>query len=349
MEHMPLEHKHHHHHHHRYHGHFRHPHPYHDPNSTAWNGQKEWFDWIGDKRHFRPWYDPNSDYNTNAKSYYDYLGYRIRLFDAVIDQTNELLRRDIVLEDSATINFEKDGDWQSRDDILTIKANAKISQKELNAIHEEEDGLWSEDFQPKIDDLQNQIDENRERIEDLEAVVYNKGEFIEIPNQYVQVTYFNGTQNSPDKSLGTTYVRYCKVNNNVMLQFHFNWYNDDLSRIRLSGQVTKPFESRPESVIMGITFTGEYAWLNNLARKLTDSWTYGALIVNPTSARAGWKPDYSIFKGDGLTRPAYSLVIDTYSDGYNSQWTFKENYGGAHLSTTYGSNIWYYATYQIEE
>lgn len=110
-------------------------------------------EWYGDKRHFRPWYDPNADYNTNAKSYYDYIGYRIRQLDYMIRAINDLLKRDVQIKDTQTVDMSKDGDWQKHDTILTLWADVKISQAQLNAIVVNEDGLWVKNLQPQMDDL----------------------------------------------------------------------------------------------------------------------------------------------------------------------------------------------------
>ena len=112
--------------------------------------------WFGDKRHFRPWYDDDADYNTNAKSYYDYLGFRIGQLDAIIDAINKLIKRNIKTNQTNTVDLQKLGDWSS-DDIITLLANVKVSHETLNAIEIRDDGIYTRNLKPLIDDLQQQL------------------------------------------------------------------------------------------------------------------------------------------------------------------------------------------------
>lgn len=133
-------------------------------------------DWYGDKRHFRPWYDANADYNTNAKSYYEYLAYRVRQLDYMIKAINDLLKRDVDIKDTNTVDMSKEGDWQKHENILTLWADVKISQADLNCIVAKEDGLWVKDLQPQVDDiarrlstLEGKIDAINQRIDALQT------------------------------------------------------------------------------------------------------------------------------------------------------------------------------------
>ena len=112
--------------------------------------------WFGDKRHFRPWYDDDADYNTNAKSYYDYLGFRIGQLDAIIDAINKLIKRNIKTNQTNTVDLQKLGDWSS-DEIITLLANVKVSHETLNAIEIRDDGIYTRNLKPLIDELQQQL------------------------------------------------------------------------------------------------------------------------------------------------------------------------------------------------
>ena len=130
----------------------------HDPRNDPSYNKDGWHlsHWFGDKRHFRPWYDDDADYNTNAKSYYDYLGFRIGQLDALIDAINKLIKRNIKTNQTNTVDLQKLGDWSS-DDIITLLANVKVSHETLNAIEIRDDGIYTRNLKPLIDDLQEQL------------------------------------------------------------------------------------------------------------------------------------------------------------------------------------------------
>lgn len=148
-------------------------------NDPSYN--KDWQEichWFGDKRHFRPWYDDDADYNTNAKSYYDFLARFIRQLDYMITLMNKLLDQNIATHETNTVTMTKDGDWKKYhlehgnvvydaggSNISTLSAYVKISKATLNAIVAKDDGIWSEDFQPKIDALNKRIDELDAKVE----------------------------------------------------------------------------------------------------------------------------------------------------------------------------------------
>ena len=142
---------------------------------------KDWNDlchWFGDKRHFRPFYDDDADYNTNAKSYYDFLARFIRQLDYMITLMNKLLDQNIETLETNTVRLLKDGDWkkyhiqngdivydEGGSNIEKLSAYVKISKASLNDIVAKDDGIWSEDFQPKIDALNRRLDELDAKVE----------------------------------------------------------------------------------------------------------------------------------------------------------------------------------------
>lgn len=139
--------------------------PYDDPsyNKDGWH----LVHWFGDKRHFRPWYDDDADYNTNSKSYYDYLGFRLAQFEDILNAINHLLKRNINTSETNTVKLNKEGDWLSTD-IITLRALAKISNRELNAVQALDDGLYCENLKPKINRLQEQVNNLETRVTNVE-------------------------------------------------------------------------------------------------------------------------------------------------------------------------------------
>lgn len=150
--------------------------PYNDPSFN-----KDWSEichWFGDKRHFRPFYDDDADYNTNAKSYYDFLARFIRQLDYMITLMNKLLDQNIETLETNTVRLSKDGDWKKYhiehgnvvydaggSNIEKLSAYVKISKASLNDIVAKDDGIWSENFQPKIDALNKRIDDLDAKVE----------------------------------------------------------------------------------------------------------------------------------------------------------------------------------------
>ena len=150
--------------------------PFNDPSFN-----KDWEEichWFGDKRHFRPFYDDDADYNTNAKSYYDFLARFIRQLDYMITLMNKLLDQNIETLETNTVRLLKDGDWKKYhiehgdvvydaggSNIEKLSAYVKISKASLNDIVANDDGIWSENFQPKIDALNRRIDELDAKVE----------------------------------------------------------------------------------------------------------------------------------------------------------------------------------------
>lgn len=150
---------------------------------------KDWADiqhWFGDKRHFRTWYDDDADYNTNAKSYYDFLARFIRQLDYMITLMNKLLDQNIETLETNTVRLLKDGDWKKYHiengkvvydaggtNIEKLSAYVKISKASLNDIVAKDDGIWSENFQPKIDALNHRIDELDAKVERYHSELTN--------------------------------------------------------------------------------------------------------------------------------------------------------------------------------
>lgn len=142
-----------------------------------------------------PWYNDRADYNTNAPSYYDYLA-RYNMSEELIKEIiNRLLRRNIEVIDTNSIDLTKEGDWidngtcdngtgilpNNYDDIIKLQADVIVSKliKEIqlpslsditfelnNSITKETDGIYSPDFtnvlrayDNKITEIMNIIDE----------------------------------------------------------------------------------------------------------------------------------------------------------------------------------------------
>lgn len=133
--------------------------------------------------HWQPWYDDRRDYNTNAPTYYDYLANTNKLLNIIIEKTNKLLRQDISVEDTASIDLTKEGDWTTDEyvDVIKLKADVLLStlQEETqfnsityhlrNSLKINSDGLFSKDLTPILNDLNTKLDTTISRVTTNEA------------------------------------------------------------------------------------------------------------------------------------------------------------------------------------
>lgn len=132
---------------------------------------------------FEPWYSNHENYNTNAKSYYDYLGRFNGFLYEMVNQVNRLLRRNIKVKNTYSIDFHKDGDWIDNgdcktkfDDIELLYANVIISkqikQLQYQHIHRKSqtyqipngteilpDGVYSPDYRAVLDEIDADLGE----------------------------------------------------------------------------------------------------------------------------------------------------------------------------------------------
>lgn len=112
-------------------------------------------------RRFMPFYNDKADYNTSSFGYYDFLARPNYYWRIIMGTINRLLRRDIQVQDTNTINMNKIGDWEQQDD-TTLDANVKLSKhvennnklgKLTNAITAYNDGLYSANLIPIVSKL----------------------------------------------------------------------------------------------------------------------------------------------------------------------------------------------------
>lgn len=336
--------------------HFRNYPPNFDPsyNKDGWHLSH----WFGDKRHFRPWYDDDADYNTNAKSYYDYLGFRIKQLDYIIWAINGLLKRNISVTDTSTIDMTKLGDWLKGDDTINLSSVVKFSNDPTNSARDL-NGVYVKDLEPelialrqKLEDvrkqLQDQIDQNKEdisklrdelndddaKIGDLSNLIKQildrlNGVYKSIPKSNFYHKYYNGSEDVP-AGWGTFHAGAIYGENNVTLNVRLPYANHNLENLELNGGAL-PLSKTPKSYVLGFGFTGEYAFLNDMNIESIQI-TNGAAHIKPVSARASWTIGYNfdhdkqIYGGD-----PYQMTLATFADGYNDKHTFSENYKGIYL------------------
>lgn len=333
--------------------HFKNYPPNYDPsyNKDGWHLSH----WFGDKRHFRPWYDDDADYNTNAKSYYDYLGFRIKQLDYIICAINKLLRRDLKVQNTSSVEIDKTGDWEKGDDIINISALVRLLADVTNAIKNTPEGLYVKDLEPElkaleqtVEALQNQVNQNSSeiqklhdglngldgKIKDLAKAIQNilnrlNGKYQTIPSSNWYHKYYNGSSDVPE-GWGTFKAGAIYGQNNVTLNVRIPYANHNLQNLELNGGAL-PLSKHPLSYVVGFGFTGEFAFLNDMKIESVQI-TNGAPHIKPVSARASWTIGYN-FDHDRkiLGGDPYQLTLATFADGYNDKNTFSEHYRGIYL------------------
>lgn len=154
-----------------------------------------------------PFYDDKADYNTNSKSYYDNLARNQHVFGWLVDMVNYLLRREIRVCDTKTVDLRKNykfsdhqncsscggcgcGDCNDncceQPEIMQLSANVKVSRQHLrdyfegitdedidvgNGIKVLEDGLWVADSSEVMKKLLDKMKEKDKRIDKLEKAL----------------------------------------------------------------------------------------------------------------------------------------------------------------------------------
>lgn len=202
--------------------------------------------WFGDKRHFRPWYDDDSDYNTNAKSYYDYIAYRTRQLDYIIQAINKLLDRNLQVEDTNTVDLEKIGEWLNKEDTETLRAYVKISNQTLNATKTLDDGIYTKDLMPDINqlradlervraDLQSKIDNLQAQINQVRADLQSK-----IDNLQGQINTINNRLSDLENSLNQ--LRQTVQNNYSTLQNQIDALREQIKQLQKSISINGKIE-----------------------------------------------------------------------------------------------------------
>lgn len=143
---------------------------------------------------YDPLYDDDADYNTNAKSYYDYLARFNKHMKLMTDMINRAMRRNLTVKGSKAIKFIKVGDWidngkcGEHDDVINLEIdlivskqkrkvlfeNLKLKEYELsNAITVLEDGVYSPDYLPVLEQQAKEIADIHNDIKNINKAIDN--------------------------------------------------------------------------------------------------------------------------------------------------------------------------------
>lgn len=119
--------------------------------------------------HWQPWYNDKEDFNTNSLSYYEYLAHRNEHLRLITEFLNKVLRREISLKDTNSIEFIKKLDWIKDGDITEFIANVKISTDNNNLLYLNNDGLMVDTVDYDDSELRNLIKELEKNQENLKT------------------------------------------------------------------------------------------------------------------------------------------------------------------------------------
>lgn len=294
---------------------------------------------------YLPYYDDYADYNTNAKSYYDYLARYNHLLKLYAELINRLLRRNLEVLETDTLELLKKGDWLDNgtcppnnfDDIIKLLGNVKISNKVNNAIEINKDGLFVDDLSSIIKDLEESIKDLDnsdlwDKIKDLEDAI-NSIQGINLKqlmlNRDYKIHFFNGFY-SPSNDLVLSVGETSEI-----LDLHITTHSTSGRILKHDGdlrdtrQSLRPDKDIPEeSKVFSIEFLGDYSYLNNkevyFQNTIPNVWH-----IIPSTERASWAV--------GLTPHNIENMINfswrNFSDGYSRQ--LKDTYT-EELKLTYG-------------
>lgn len=216
----------------------------------------------------KPLYNWKADYNTNSKSYYDYLARFNHFIKIIVWVINRLLRRDITVENTFTIEFIKEGDWigegdgkcENYDDIINFKANI-IFSKDIeqrtsnfngnvvnvpNGSVEKTDGLWSPDYWDFMTNEFKYIDETFKDIYNEIKNIYNKIEDLQqqinvINNRLENIEQIIQKQGDSIQKIVNNLFEAGHVTNNNVETFEF------ITNVHIAGGTINLFEGEDQS------------------------------------------------------------------------------------------------------
>lgn len=303
---------------------------------------------------YEPFYDEHTDYNTNAKSYYDYLARFNGFIRTVVDFINRLMRRNIEVEDTNSIKFNKNGDWLDNggcepnhyDDVIKLNAHVKLSKltekrsllntnkKDFtinNGTVIKNDGVWSPDYiemineiDEEIGDLQKRISKNEGDIKNIYKEINNINSRIDsmlgintkslVYGRDYEIVFFNNVYTETNEMI----VEY--IETDTTIEFFVKGRPSSGTALKhdnannLLMRHTSPVDEVPQSHLFKVIFKGDYAKYNNKSI-LTSVTNNNLWNFRPVSARASWNAILSVARRtDG-----YLYVWTSYSDGYNTQ------------------------------
>lgn len=167
-----------------------------------------WFNWSIGYPRFQPWYDDRADFNTNARDYYNYIGNDNMNEHWQVYAINRLLKRQIAVTDTNTVDMTKTGDWinngtcsteyfpNNYDDLVTLQCKVILSAyKQVldfpslghfeapNSITARNDGLYSPDYKGVLNQVDNQLTTIIKQIEQIYDSIGGINGTIEVPRK----------------------------------------------------------------------------------------------------------------------------------------------------------------------
>lgn len=211
------------------------------------------------KKSYLPVYNDLVDYNTNAQSYYDYLANLIPVIDIIISFVNELMKRDVNVEDTDTINLTKLKSWincfskcknRELNTEILFKADVIFSEKTidyttlrngvqtLNNATYNNVGVFTPNFKKILDLFDRDIDNNLKKIlNNIEDIKNHYNEFkLFKQNIEKEISNIKSRLNNIENSITQILESIKDINNklsiiNTTLEQLKMWHNENLTKI----------------------------------------------------------------------------------------------------------------------
>lgn len=136
----------------------------------------------------------------------------------IYDLIEKLKKRNIVFQDTASIDFTKIGDWMNEvDSVITIKGDVKVSKNSGNAILLKSDGIFVQDQTTLINSLLSKVDELESRIHTIETTLINIDNELTSLRTLINnnVTYLEGRIDDVGTDVANLTVELTRTNQNV--------------------------------------------------------------------------------------------------------------------------------------
>lgn len=209
------------------------------------------------KKSYLPSYNDLADYNTNSQSYYDYLAKFNKVLSIIVDYINELMKRDVNVEDTDTIDLTKLKSWincyqpcKEKNTEILFKADVIFSEKTIehttlrnglqildNATYNNS-GVFTPNFKKILDLFDNDINENLKKIlKNIEDIKNHYNEFLTFKrdtNQAIQninneITQIKSKITNIEREI--TQIKSRLDTLNQVVENLKMWHNENLTKI----------------------------------------------------------------------------------------------------------------------
>lgn len=251
------------------------------------------------KKSYLPSYNDLADYNTNAQSYYDYLAKFNKVLSIIVDYINELMKRDVNIEDTETIDFTKLKNWincyqpcKEKNMEILFKADVIFSKETIdyitlrsgvqtldNATYNNS-GVFTPNFKKILDLFDNDINENLKKIlKNIEDIKNHYNEFLTFKretNQAIQnlnneITQIKSKISNIEREI--TQIKSRLDTLNQVVENLKTWHNENLTKINKNIEDITKLKTALQKIITNLFNSGainnsnidNFSFINNIA------------------------------------------------------------------------------------